>query len=119
MGVAVRNCDLNDLVDPLDLLFLPRAHVVLDAVHGVHVFDATKLRRKTTWVNDRILLRKQYACGLDAHALKNVERLFAHRSTTDDKALDVVDGERLEPFVCCVAELSGLPLVVQHYSNSL
>ena len=106
MGVSVSGRDLDDFGDPLELLCLPRAHVVWDPMHIAHIRNASQLRRQTSGIDDRIFFGKQNARRRDANLGKNIKGFLAHRAATHNQALDRRKGKRTQPIRLGFVKLS-------------
>jgi hypothetical protein len=118
VGVAVRDCDLDDLADPLLLLRLPDAHVVGHAVHVLREAEAAQLGREAARIGDRVLLREQHPVLADADRVEDLERLEPDRPAAHDQALDRRRVERADPDRVALGVGAAHEVAAAHYSNS-
>ena len=99
--------DPDDLANPLELLLLPHAHVVGDAMDVSWEAHGPEFRSQAARIHDRILLGEQHAVFADADLIEDLEGFEAHRPATDDQALDRFEGEGADPLGVLILEAAG------------
>ena len=95
--VAVVLGDLDDLVDPLDPLFLAGAGVVGDAVDAAGIGQLAQFGSQGIRIDDGVLFGEKDAEVGDPHLGVDIHRLFADRAAADDERLEILAGKGTHP----------------------
>ncbi len=95
--VVVIMGDADDLVDPLDALFLARSGIIGNAVDAARIGELAQLRGQSIRINDRILFGKEDAEVADPHLGVDIHRLFADRAAADDEGLEIFTSKGTDP----------------------